>query len=205
MYSLNGLVRSVCLAAPMACVVLSNAHAQVPRLDATATVLDAWIANTEQHVVPAAEAMPEEKYDFAPSPAIGLFADVRTFGQQVKHLAANNYAMAARVAGRTPDPDMANETGPDSVRTRTQIIAYLRGSFAALHRAAATIDGANAAAPVRSSSSWQRTRLAFVLDAIAHSFDHYGQMVEYLRMNDIVPPDSRPAGAQQLERRRHGV
>lgn len=196
MYLPNRLARTARLAASTACLALANAHAQSPRLNATATALDSWIANTEQHVVPVAETMPAEKYDFAPPSAVGLFAHVRTFGQQLKHLAANNYAMAARIAGRTPDPDMANETGPDSVRTKTQIVEYVRGSFVALHRAAATIDGANAAAPVRSSSSWQRTRLAFVVDAIAHSFDHYGQLVEYLRMNGIVPPDSRPAGAQ---------
>jgi hypothetical protein len=196
MYSLNRFVRTVRLAASIACLAVTNAHTQAPRLDATATALDSWVANTEQHIVSVAQAMPEEKYDFAPSSTVGLFGDVRTFGQQLKHLAANNYAMAARIVGRTPDPDMANETGPDSVRTKTQIITYVRGSFVALHGAAATINGANAAALIRSPSTWQRTRLAFVVDAIAHSFDHYGQLVEYLRMNGIVPPDSRPAGAQ---------
>ena len=195
MLSLERSARPARLVAAIACLVVSNARAQTHQLDATAAALDSWIRNTEQHIVPAAEAMPEGTYDFAPSPTIGLFADVRTFGQQVKHLAANNYAMAAKVAGRTPLPDMANETGPDSVRTKAQIVAYVRGSFVALHRAAATITGGNAAAPVRSTSTWQRTRLAFIVDAVAHSFDHYGQMVEYLRMNGIVPPDSRPAGA----------
>jgi ABC-type uncharacterized transport system YnjBCD ATPase subunit len=69
---------------------------------------------------------------------------------------------------------------------------YLRGSFAALHRAVATIDQGNAVEPIRTPSAWQTTRLSFAVDAVAHSFDHYGQLVEYLRMNGIVPPASRP-------------
>ena len=161
-----------------------------------AETLDSWIANTEDHAVPVADAMPEEKYSFAPSTTIGEYKDVRTFAQQVKHLAANNYWMAALIMGATPTADMSGETGPDSVRTKAQIMAYLKGSFAALHRAISTIDPANVVAPMRTPSTWQKTRLSFAIDAVAHSFDHYGQLVEYLRMNNIIPPDSRPGPSQ---------
>jgi hypothetical protein len=136
--------------------------------------------------------MPEDKYSFAPAPASGEFKSVRTFAQQLKHLAANNYWMAALILGDKTTADMYNETGPDSVRTKTEIIEYLRGSFSALHRAVATIDPGNVVEPTRTSSAWQNTRLSFAIDAVAHSFDHDGQLVEYLRMNGIVPPDSRP-------------
>lgn len=155
--------------------------------------LDSWIANTEDHVVPAADALPAEKYSFAPSTTIGEYKGVRTFAQQVKHLAADNYWMAALITGTTPTADMSGETGPDSVQTKAQIMIYLTGSFAALHHAVATIDPANVVAPMRTPSLWQKTRLSLAVDAVAHSFDHYGQLVEYLRMNNIVPPDSRPA------------
>jgi hypothetical protein len=158
-----------------------------------AETLDSWIANTEDHAVPAADAMPEEKYSFAPPTTIGEYKGVGTFAQQVKHLAADNYWMAALIMGTTPTADMSGETGPDSVRTKAQIMVYLKGSFTALHHAVATIDAANVVAPMRTPSKWQRTRLSFAVDAVAHSFDHYGQLVEYLRMNNIIPPDSRPA------------
>lgn len=154
--------------------------------------LDSWITNTETHVVPVADVMPEGKYAFAPAPTSGEFKGVRTFAQQLKHLAANNYWMAALILGDRTTAEMYNETGPDSVRSKADIVEYLRGSFAALHRAVATIDRSNVVEPTRTPSAWQNTRLSFAIDAVAHSFDHYGQLVEYLRMNGIVPPDSRP-------------
>ena len=152
--------------------------------------LDFWISNTEKEVVSAADAMPEEKYSFAPT--AGEFKGVRTFAQQVKHLAANNYRMAANMNGQTPTPEQESETGPESVISKAQIMDYLEGSFAALHHAVSMVtkenmlDALGSRRPPR-----QNNRLQFAIDAVAHSYDHYGQMVEYLRMNGIVPPASR--------------
>ena len=154
--------------------------------------LDWWISNTEREVVLAANAMPEEKYSFAPSGA--GFIGVRTFGEQVKHLAANNYRMASRILGHTVPPDQETETGPADVRSKAQIVEYVKGSFTALHQAAASVTEENAVAEVfsgRVGTGQQNTRLQFAVDAVAHSYDHYGQIVEYLRMNGIVPPASR--------------
>ena len=69
---------------------------------------------------------------------------------------------------------------------------YAKGSFAALHRAMAAISEGNMLEPMASSPGpQQKTRLQLAVDAVAHSYDHYGQMVEYLRMNGIIPPASR--------------
>ena len=175
------------------CLLLFTRHlALAQTMLSVSQALNFWITNAEKEVVSAADAMPEEKYSFVPT--MGQFAGVRTFGQQVKHLAANNYRMAARIVGQTPTPDEETETGPESVRSKDQIMGYVRGSFAALHRAAACIDQENAFTPVlqmRIGTASQNTRVQFAIDAVAHSYDHYGQMVEYLRMNGIVPPDSR--------------
>ncbi|HXT14172.1 MAG TPA: DinB family protein [Gemmatimonadaceae bacterium] len=165
---------------------------QPSRQGTIAETVDSWIGNTEQHLVPLADALPASKYAFAPPSRFGEFEGVRSFGDQVKHLAANNYRAAALILGETPSGDMSDERGPDSVRTKAQIMRYLKGSFAALHHAVGSIEPANVTAPVATSSAWQRNRLSFAIDAIAHSFDHYGQMVEYARMNGIIPPDSRP-------------
>jgi uncharacterized damage-inducible protein DinB len=152
--------------------------------------LDFWITNTENRVVSAAGAMPEEKYTYAPT--AGEFAGVRTFAQQIKHLAANNYRMAAYILNQTPTPEQETETGPDTVQSKAQIMDYLKGSFAALHRAMATINEGNMLKPMAASPGpLQKTRLQLAVDAVAHSNDHYGQMVEYLRMNGIIPPASR--------------
>jgi hypothetical protein len=169
----------------------ARAQSGVPAKPPTASqVIDAWIANTETHLVPVADAMPEDKYSFAPTN--GEFKGVRTFAEQIKHLAANNYRMAAKILGEKPAADQESEQGPDSVRTKAEIVAYLSGSFAALHKAVGTIDASNEVALLPGKSGvWERARLGLAIDAVAHSFDHYGQLVEYLRMNGIVPPDSR--------------
>jgi uncharacterized damage-inducible protein DinB len=154
--------------------------------------LDGWITNAEKEVISAADAMPEERYSFAPT--AGQFTGVRTFGQQVKHLAANNYRMAARILGQTPTPDQEFETGPKTVQSKEQIMGYIKGSFTALHQAVATITADNGLTPVmptRVGTDKQNTRVQFAVDAVAHSYDHYGQLVEYLRMNGVVPPASR--------------
>jgi|SRR5580698_2550620 hypothetical protein len=152
--------------------------------------LDFWITTTEKEVVAAAEAMPECKYSFAPTK--GEFTGVRTFAQQVKHLAANNYRMAAYILAQTPTPVQESETGPDGVQSKAQIVEYVRGSFMVLHRAMAAINENNLLDPMAAyPSPQQRTRLQLAEDVVAHSYNHYGQMVEYLRMNGIVPPASR--------------
>jgi hypothetical protein len=177
----------------LACSRASLGQASKPLLSTTVTeALDSWITNAERHVVPVAEVMPEDKYSFAPSQTSGEFKDVRTFAEQLKKLATNNYWMAALIVGNKASAEQYNETGPDSVKGKAEIMAYLKGSFVALHKAVATIDGNNAAEPAAMAIGWQKTRLSFAVDAVAHSFDHYGQLVEYLRMNGIIPPVSRP-------------
>ncbi len=181
----------------LSCGSASLAQADKPLQQRTVTeALDSWITNTERHVVPVAEVMPEDKYSFSPSQTSGEFMAVRTFAEQLKHLPANNYWMAALILGNKARAEQYNEMGPDSVKTKAEIMEYLKGSFVALHKAVATIDDNNPAEPVATAIGWQKTRLSFAVDAVAHSFDHYGQLVEYLRMNGIIPPDSRPKKPQ---------
>jgi DinB family protein len=149
--------------------------------------LESWINKTAELLAPAADAMPEEKYSFAPS--AGEFQGVRTFAEQVKHLAATNYILAAAALGEKPPHGEAHETAPDSVRAKAEIMDYLRGSFAYLQRAAASITAENSAEVIGSRP--RGTRAGFIIDALLHSQNHYGQMVEYLRMKGIVPPESR--------------
>jgi len=137
--------------------------------------------------------MPAVKYSFAPTD--GEFKGVRTFGQQVKHLAATNHILAAAALGEEPPADAGDEAGPESVRTKAEILDYLNASFAHLAKAIEAIGDTNA--PVKSSpisplKSAQTTRLALTIESLIHAFNHYGQMVEYLRMNGVVPPASRP-------------
>ena len=150
-------------------------------------VVDFWVTNSEQLIVPAANAMPESKHSFAPSN--GEFSGVRTFAEQVKHLAAANYQLATGSLGEEPPTGTDHETAPDSVKTKAQVMDYLKGSFASLHRAAAALNESNMDDPIPSKGN--RTRLLMLIDAVVHSSEHYGQIVEYLRMNNILPPASR--------------
>jgi len=144
-------------------------------------------------IVSAADAMPADKYGFAPTD--GEFKGVRTFGQQVKHLAAANHILAAAALGEEPPTGAGDEMGPETVRTKAEILDYLNGSFEHLARAIAAIGDKNAAvksSPISPLKRAETTRLALTVEAMIHAFDHYGQMVEYLRMNGVVPPASRP-------------
>jgi|SRR5579872_664229 len=153
-----------------------------------ASVVDLWVTKIEQLTIPAAEALPETLYGFVPTG--GEFAGVRTFGEQVKHLAAANYQLAAKAIGEEPPEGTRDETALPSVRTKADIMAYLKRSFAALHRAAngLTVQNVEASIAVRSET---QSALGLIIDALTHAQNHYGQMVEYLRMNRIVPPASR--------------
>ena len=136
----------------------------------------------------AADAMPEDKYSFAPT--AGEFKGVRTFAQQVKHVAAVNYIFGSTILNEKPPIDVGGENGPDSVKSKAEIMKFLKDSFAYLHKAVASINDKNALDEV-SLFGMKPTRLGVGAFSTAHPFDHYGQMVEYLRMNGIVPPASR--------------
>jgi uncharacterized damage-inducible protein DinB len=147
----------------------------------------------EKLIVSTADAMPADKYGFAPTD--GEFKGVRTFGQQVKHLAAANHILAAAALGEEPPAGAGDEMGPETVRTKPEILDYLNGSFEHLARAIDAIGDKNAtvkSSPISPLKGTEATRLALTVEAMIHAFDHYGQMVEYLRMNGIVPPASRP-------------
>ena len=153
---------------------------------ASVAVLE-MVANIEKAITGAAEEMPAEKYAFVPSE--GNFRGVRTFAQQIKHAAAVQHLVAATILGERVTADMSDERGPDSVRTKAEVLQYLKDSFAALKRAVATIDDTNAFEPFKGPfRSAPQTRLGVVAAAVSHSWNHYGQVVPYLRMNGFVPP-----------------
>jgi uncharacterized damage-inducible protein DinB len=155
-----------------------------------ASVADREISIIEGDLVPAAEAMPEDKYNFAPTS--GEFKGVRTFAQQVKHVANTNYALWAAVLGEKPAVDTANDNGPDSIKTKADIMKYLKDSFALGHRAAKSLTVENNLERVSLGTGNNKApRIFWVTFGVAHGFDHYGQMVEYLRLNGIIPPASR--------------
>ncbi len=156
-----------------------------------ASTVDRAIGNIEKLVVDAAEAMPEDKFNFSPESLNIPGADykgVRTFALQVKHVAASNYFLWSSVTGDKIPDDFKGGNGPENRKTKADIVKFLKDSFALGHRAAAALTAQNM---LETAAGGKSTRLHLATFGVAHAFDHYGQMVEYLRMNGIVPPASR--------------
>jgi uncharacterized damage-inducible protein DinB len=142
----------------------------------------------EREFVSAAEAMPEDKYSFAPTN--GEFKGVRTFAQQVKHVAAVNYIFGSGVLGEKPPVDVGGENGRDAMKSKPEIVSFLKDSFAYLHKALASVSEKNQLDQIDTIFG-KTARLSLASFSVVHPMDHYGQMVEYLRMNGVVPPASR--------------
>ena len=173
------------------------AQAAAPRSAETSEQVDParvygnLIRTAERAVVGLAEAMPEEKYTFAPAADLFRagqgteFKGVRTFAQQVAHVASSNYEYL-QAMGLEKNTDIASV---ERLKTKAEALQALKASFAAAEKAAAAITPQNAFEGMGPKKLTTRAALA---SAIAwHTMDHYGQMVMYARMNGIVPPQSR--------------
>lgn len=162
--------------------IAQTASAKTGAQSTPAAVYGNLLRGEESEIVSAAEAMPADKYDFAPTN--GNFQGVRTFAQQVKHLTQANYHL---LGGFGPKPSM-DMNAIDKLTSKDEIVKALRDSFAFAHQAFETITVENAFTVMDVHGG---TRAGSATMALAHANDHYGQMVEYLRMNGIVPPASR--------------
>jgi len=155
-----------------------------------AVSLNAMLDGTEKQMMGLVKAMPADKYDFAPSAAIFVstqkteYTGVRTFGALVVHVAQANYGYGGRIGGLKPDVDPKTLA---TLKTKDEMVAALAASFEFLHKAMGTVTAANAFESVRGPS----TKITTAAGSVVHCADEYGQMVEYLRMNGMVPPASQ--------------
>ena len=184
------------LAAPIASPAQMGTSAAGPpvgSIAAPAAAFDSQLVVIEHEMMGLVRAMPAEKFDFAPSGAMFVptqkteFDKVRTFAQQATHVAQANYFFYGIVNGIKPDVDVK---GIEKLTAKDDVVNALAGSFAFAHKAIASITAANAFEVIKSPEPGFQTRATLAAFGIAHAFDHYGQMVVYLRMNGIVPPAS---------------
>lgn len=164
------------------------APAAEPTIGAAVDGTYQWVSG---QFIPAADAMPDDKFDFAPTE--GEFKGVKTFAQQVKHVAAINYFLGATILGEKPPVEIGNpEMGPDTLKTKAEIMAFLKGSYDYAHKAIQSITPKNGTKAVKNPfGEGMVTPLGLSTLLAFHGMDHYGQMVVYLRMNGIIPPASR--------------
>ena len=185
------LQRAMCVLFLVGCAV--GAAAQQQPAPTIASVVDREISAIEKRLVDLAEAMPEEKFNFTPA-SLEIkgsdFKGVRTFAEQVKHVAAANYSFWGALTGDKV-PAAKGPGGWEELKSKTEIIKFLKDSYAVGHRAAATLTAENILEQVPIGQG-KAPRLYLATYGVAQAFDHYGQLVEYLRMNGIIPPASRP-------------
>jgi len=175
--------------APAQTPAAAPASQPAPTLGST---VDRQVSSYEKLVVGVAEAMPEDKYSFTPASLNipgAAFKDVRTFSQLIKHTATANYFYWGAATGEKPPESIKGPNGPDELKSKAEILQFLRDSFAVGHRAAKMLTAENMLDPVQFRNSTV-TRIYAATNAVVHCGDEYGQMVEYLRMNGIVPPAS---------------
>jgi hypothetical protein len=175
-------------------VALAFCAAAVNAADApsAAKIIQSQLSGLEHEFVPLVEAMPADKFNFAPKD--GTFTGVRTFGTQAKHVAFVLYQVSSALLGeKNPSGGGDDENGPANLAGKEEIVKYVKDAFAYSQKAVATLTNENLLQETVSpfNPKNKSTRLASAGTLISHSFDHYGQMVVYARMNKIVPPASR--------------
>ena len=184
-------MRHMILMAGLLLGMMGAAQAQTPHaMVSPAKTFDASLTNFETEMMGLAKAMPTEKYDFVPTAdffkdgAGTDFKTVKSFSGTVKHVAQANYYFAGSASGLKPTIDVK---AISALKSKDEIVAALAASFEFSHKAMATLTTQNAFESVKGDD----TRASLAAGLMAHGFDHYGQLVEYLRMNGIIPPASR--------------
>lgn len=137
----------------------------------------------------SAELMPEENYSFSPT------EEVRTFGRIVGHVADAQYIFCSKVVGEQNPAPKVEQTAT----SKADLIAALDAAFAYCDRAYAALTDTTAIEKVRLMGS-EKTKLSVLSVNQVHTIEHYGNLVTYLRINDIVPPTSDRDFMQQLQK-----
>jgi uncharacterized damage-inducible protein DinB len=184
---LAGLVVALYLAFSLTPV--SAQQKQIPK--SIADSIGQTLQWTEDQFYSVAEAMPETKYDYVPT--AGNFEGARSFAEQVKHVACGNFAFFNEIEGKTP-PDHCEKGGTAPAKTKAELLKYLKDSFDYGNKVLQTINAKNALDRVEGPYAGPNTKLGIATAAVWHIADHYGQIVEYLRMNNIVPPPTQQYG-----------
>ncbi|HMG01537.1 MAG TPA: DinB family protein [Edaphobacter sp.] len=201
------MIKQMVMTLALAACCVTGMQAQAPATPKAATTMvdpaksfDATLSLFEKQFMGVAKVMPAEKYNFAPSAAIFVESQktdylspndkgVSTFAGMVKHVAQANYFFAGMVSGMKPDVDVK---AIGDLKDKDQIVAAVQGSFDFAHKAMATLTTQNAFESVSSKAFGpEATRASVAGFLVAHGFDHFGHLSEYLRMNGLIPPSSQ--------------
>ncbi|WP_321472254.1 DinB family protein [uncultured Paludibaculum sp.] len=177
---------------PLACLLLVLCGTVFAQTAPSVTKLyDGPFSTIERELVPLVEAMSESQLSFVP--AEGEFKGARTFAQQATHVAAVIYVVSAKLLGEANPVDMGtNENGPSTLKTKADVVKFVKDAFAYGHKGLATVNATNQLEMIPSPFGQGKVPRGSAASILTwHSFDHYGQMAVYARMNGVVPPASR--------------
>jgi uncharacterized damage-inducible protein DinB len=166
---LRGLL--ICLLAPTAAALAEDRPLNAFNVRAYGYLKDVLLRS--------AEKMPEENYNFKPTEA------VRSFGQVLGHVADSQYMFCSIVLGEK-NPDLKIEKAKT---TKADLIAALKDAFAYCDKAYDGMTDASGSQTAKLFGSDMRKRDVLTVNNM-HSVEHYGNLVTYLRLKNIVPPSS---------------
>ena len=164
----------IILALPLLALVLPSPQAAASDIGER---MAANVASVEEKIIGLAEAIPEDKYGWAPSD------EVRSVSEVLAHIASANYFFASRMGGGKPPAD--SREWEKSMKTRADALDKLKGSFAAVKKALA---GADLEKPTKLFGGRDGTVGDFGLIAVGHVHEHLGQLIAYARSNKVTPP-----------------
>jgi uncharacterized damage-inducible protein DinB len=173
------LAGGLTLALTMAATSSTRVHAQATGTDATIASVKGMYEGLKGYITKAAAMVPEDKYTYQPT------KEVRTMGQLFGHIANANGMICNTAAGTTG----AKAADAEKLATKAEIQKALAASFAACDSAFQKITAANAHDPVTLFGQ-NHTRIGAMAFNNAHDFEHYGNIVTYMRINGMVPPSS---------------
>ena len=161
----------------MAILLASPVFAQTPANPLSADLKATW-NQIKGTIAKSAEKLPEEQYSFKPSP------DVRSYGQLLGHIVDANYMICGAAKGEQKSMGIEK-----SKTSKADLIAALADSAAYCDGAYDALTDASGAEMVKMFGR-ERTRMGALLMNVAHDFEHYGNLVTYMRMKGVVPPSS---------------
>jgi uncharacterized damage-inducible protein DinB len=172
--SMNVLVAGFCL------MLIMQTFAQAPADPLSAGQKKVYTM-TKGYLIRAAEKMPEENYAFKPTP------EVKSFGEMVGHVADAQYLFSSAILGeKNPAPEIEK-----TKKTKAELVQALKDAFAYSDKAYDGMTDAQAAQMVKffGNDSAKLTLLTF---NSVHNYEHYGNLVTYMRIKGLVPPSSEP-------------
>lgn len=179
--------RSAVVTLSLGLVLVAGGSASAAQPVSLSTDVKQDYAAVRDYFIRAAEKMPEDDYGFKPSP------DVRTFAQQIAHVADDQYNLCAPARGETRNvPYRDIET---RLSKKADLVPALKTAFAYCDSAYDTLTDSSGAEPA--AGGYQRNKFSMLNWNLWHTWEHYGNIVVYLRMKGLVPPSSEKMPAMK--------